>query len=123
LFEEGSAIAIDLPRRLLLREVNERIREVNGGFVLLGGTPDWVEVFCECGRTGCLERVRMPSGLYEEIRGLDEHFLVAPGHEHGEKVVADDRLYRVVVLNGSHENERDDPRLQPGPARLCTEAF
>ena len=107
---------------MLLREVNERIREVNGGFVLLGGTPDSVGVFCECGRTGCLERVRVPSGLYEEIRGLDEHFLVAPGHEDGERVIADDRLYRLVVLNGSQETERDDPWLQPEPARLCTEA-
>ena len=107
---------------MLLREVNERIREVNDGFVLLGGTPDWVEAFCECGRSGCLERVQVPSGLYEEIRGLDEHFLVAPGHEDGERVVTDDRLYRVVVLNGSRETERDDPRLQPRPARLCTEA-
>jgi hypothetical protein len=107
---------------LLLREVNERIREVNGGFVLLGGTPEWVDVFCECGRTECLDRVRVPSGLYEEIRGLEEHFLVAPGHEHGERVVTDDRLYRVVVLNGSQEAERDHPRLGPAPARLCTEA-
>jgi hypothetical protein len=107
---------------LLLREVNERIREVNGGFVLLGGTPDRVEVFCECGRTGCLERVRVPSRLYDEIRDLEEHFLVAPGHEHGERVLTNDRLYRVVVLNGSHETERDDPRLEPRSPRLCTEA-
>ena len=105
---------------MLLREVNERIREVNGNFLLLGGTPDWVEVFCECGRTGCLERVRVPSGLYEEIRDLEEHFLVTPGHEDGERLVTDERLYRVVVPKGAHETER--PRLQPEPARLCTEA-
>ncbi len=110
-----------MPRRSLLREVNERIREVNGGFALLGGTPDWVEVFCECGRTGCLERVRVPSGLYEEIRTLEGHFLVAPGHEHEERIVADDRLYRVVVLGTAQGTERGAPPLQLAPAGMLPE--
>ena len=113
---EGSAITSELPRRSLLREVNERIRDVNGGFVLLGGTPDWVEVFCECGGTGCLERVRMPPALYEEIRTLEGHFLVSPGHEHGEGVVVDDPLFRVVALSSVRKEERGAPPLKLAPA-------
>jgi hypothetical protein len=111
-----------LPRRSLLREVNERIHEVNGGFMRLGGIPDWVDVFCECGRTACLERVRVPSGLYEDIRNDEGHFLVAPGHEHGERVVADDRLYRVVVLDAGQRAEHDTLPVQFEPPSLCTDA-
>jgi hypothetical protein len=110
-----------LPRKSLLREVNERIREVNGGFVVIGGTPDWMEVFCECGLTGCLERVRVPSGLYDEIRAQEGHFLVAAGHERGERVVADDALYRVVVLGAAQAPERGARSLQLAPAGVFAE--
>ena len=89
---------------------------MNGGFVLLGGTPDWVEVFCECGETGCLERVRMSPGLYEEIRTLEGHFLVAPGHEHGERVLVDAPLFRVVVLSSGQKEPRGAPSLKLAPA-------
>jgi hypothetical protein len=105
-----------LPRRSLLREVNERIREVNGGFVLLGDTPDWVDVFCECGAAGCLERVRVRSQLYEEIRTLEGHFLVASGHEQDERVIAEDQSYRVVALASGQGADRPTPPIQLAPA-------
>ena len=95
---------------------------MNGGLVRLGGTPESVDVFCECGRAGCLGRVRVPSALYEAIRHHEGHFLVAPGHEEGERVVADDRLYRVVVLDTPPRPEQGAPPLAIEPLRLCADA-
>ena len=89
--------------------------------MLLGGTPDWVDVFCECGGAECLARVRVPPGLYEEIRTLEGHFLVVPGHGQGERVVAEDRLYRVVVLATEQGTDRSTPPLRLAPAGVFPE--
>lgn len=82
-------------KRLLLREVNERIREVNQGFAALTGS---YEVFCECMRADCLERVEVPAATYEEARDGERRFVVRPGHEEPEleRVLADCTTYRVV---------------------------
>jgi hypothetical protein len=95
--------------------VNERIRDVNSGFARLGGTPDWVEVFCECGCTRCLERVRVPSGVYEEVRQSNGCFLVAPDHEDSQRVVAEEPSYRVVMLDGGPRTRTGGP-LRAVPA-------
>jgi hypothetical protein len=85
-------------KRLLLREVNERIREVNKGFAALTGS---YEVFCECARADCLERVEVPASTYEEARNGERCFVVRPGHEEPEleRVLADCTTFRVVDLS------------------------
>jgi hypothetical protein len=82
-------------KRLLLREVNERIREVNKGFASLTGS---YEVFCECMRADCLERVEVPAATYEEARHAERRFVVRAGHEEPEleRILADCITYRVV---------------------------
>jgi hypothetical protein len=72
---------------VLFREVNERVEEVNEG---MDGGRDSVMIFvCECGNTGCLERIELTQREYEAIRANPKHFAVLPGHE-------DTRIARVV---------------------------
>jgi hypothetical protein len=86
-------------RRHLLREVNERIREVNASFG--PESPSHEILLCECGREGCAERLEVPRDVYEVIfRDVAQRFLVAPGHEEPaqEQVVAGAPSYLVVAL-------------------------
>lgn len=57
----------------LIREVNERIREVSVG-------QDRFDILCECGDVDCYERLDVSAAEYEEIRGQSGKPLVAPGH-------------------------------------------
>ena len=73
----GFPIAVELKRRVLLREVNARIREVSDRF----GTPDGsYRLLCECGEEGCSERLDVPVAGYDELR-LRNGFLVCAAHE------------------------------------------
>jgi hypothetical protein len=84
-----------LRHRILFREVNERIREINVEFGLGAGN---VQVFCECARGDCLERIEVPGWLYERVRGAAQ-FLIAPGHQApgSERVVEAGSGYLVVA--------------------------
>lgn len=62
----------------LFREVNERIGEVNRTFAAVTGVMD---VMCECGDTGCMERITMEQREYESVRGNSAQFVIVPGHE------------------------------------------
>src|SRR5687767_11569755 len=53
-----------LNRRVLFREVNERIREVNGA---AGSRSERLDIFCECG-FDCLQHLHLPAWVYEETR-------------------------------------------------------
>ncbi len=64
--------------RMLVREVNERIREINLDFDLATGT---YELLCECERGDCLGRIEVPVAVYEEARSDGQLFLLTPGHE------------------------------------------
>ena len=68
----------DTQRRSLFREVNERIRGIAAGFAVAGESYD---VFCECGRRDCVERLSVPAEVYDRIRGDARIYLVRPGHE------------------------------------------
>ena len=61
-------------REELLREVNDRIREVG-----LDGSVDSLEFVCECGGGGCAAMVELTAGEYEGIR-LQAGFVLAAGH-------------------------------------------
>ena len=73
----GQPVAVELKRRVLLREVNTRIREVSDRF----GTPEGVyRLLCECGEEACEERLDVPVVEYEELR-LRSEFLMCAAHE------------------------------------------
>jgi hypothetical protein len=95
--------------------VNERIREINAG---LGDSPESSEVYCECGRLDCLERLEVPSELYERVRRDEGLFVVRTGHEPiGEaRVAAVGDTYRVIAV------ETEPERRLPVHAELLPEA-
>jgi hypothetical protein len=64
-------------RQVLLREVNERIEQLNRKWESDGEDG----ILCECGDPGCTEKIAIPSAAYERVRGFPTYFLVKPGHE------------------------------------------
>jgi hypothetical protein len=97
---------------VLLREVNERLRELGEDFSLVAEESEFV---CECATSSCVERVRMPLSTYEEIRSDPKRFIVAEGHElpEFEKIVDRGSGYLVVEkLPGGPAGYaiREDPR-------------
>jgi hypothetical protein len=80
-------------RRSILHEVNERIRVVTASFV---AAPHTYSLLCECGRSGCLERVELTFDEYA-AHG-DGGYLVRDGHERlAERIVARGMSYAVVA--------------------------
>jgi hypothetical protein len=73
----GLPIAVELKRKILLREVNNRIREISDGF----GTPEgFYRLICECGRENCEERFEVQVAEYDDLRRRND-FLVCSAHE------------------------------------------
>jgi hypothetical protein len=60
----------------LLREVNDRIREIGDGFDYPG---DGLEFICECGADDCSEKVSMAPDEYDRLPKARRP-LIAPGH-------------------------------------------
>lgn len=97
---------------VVFREVNERLRELGESFSLVSELAEFV---CECGNSGCTERVQMPLSDYESIRSDPKWFLVVKGHElpDYERVLSEYEGYVVVekLPGGPAEVAiRDDPR-------------
>jgi len=104
----------------LLREVNERIAELDKAAEEHNLAPDQTlfEFLCECGASDgeaghCDERVRMTINEYDQVRSQDDRFVVSPGHESDwlEWVAA--RTERFVIVDKRAEAEpfvADDPR-------------
>jgi hypothetical protein len=83
-----------IEKRMLFREVNERIRRVNEGFGV--PTADY-GLFCECDDARCCEQFDVPADIYDEIRNSPNLFLVLPGHEfEREHVLGGNGAYRLV---------------------------
>ena len=84
---------VSLGRQALRRDVNTRIS-------VLGDRCDaeTVEVFCECGRSRCADRIRIEMGAYEKIVGSAAYFVVTAGHEQSgaEELVERQNGYAVV---------------------------
>jgi hypothetical protein len=107
----------------LLREVNERVAEVNEAADEnnLAGEETMFEFLCECGASGgqaggCTEVVRMTLNEYDQVRSQDDRFAVYPGHETEmlESVAA--RTDRFVIVDKRPDAEpfvADDPRGAP----------
>jgi hypothetical protein len=97
---------------VLLRDVNERLRELGEGFSLVSEEAEFV---CECANTSCTEHVRMSLQVYEEIRSDPKRFFVLKGHEEleYEQIVEEHETFLVVEkLPGGPAGMaiRDDPR-------------
>lgn len=64
------------------RAVNERISEVAQGLDEQSGDSRHVyEFYCECGRPGCTERLRLTRAEYEAVRADGTRFVIVPEHE------------------------------------------
>jgi hypothetical protein len=61
----------------VFRDVNERIQDVAAAFDL---TSEPLDLICECGDAGCVERIALTPGEYEKIRSDAHLFAVARGH-------------------------------------------
>ena len=81
-------------KRALAREVNERIRAIDAAF----GASVTLEVLCECDVAGCVQRLEVPSSVYEELCSDLERFVVAAGHEGRDWVLSEGIGYRVVAV-------------------------
>ena len=107
----------------LMREVNERIAEVDKAAEKADLSPEqsFFEFLCECGGDGdgpggCEEHVQMTIQEYEDVRSQDDRFAVHPGHEKEALEWVAMRNERFVVVDKRPEAEpfvADDPRGAP----------
>src|SRR5712691_6973405 len=96
---------------VVFREVNERIEDVADASGLASHQLDLV---CECGDRGCVQRISMSRQEYELVRSASNHFAVFPGHEYldVERIVERRAGYDVVAKVAGAEQiaEETDPR-------------
>lgn len=93
------ANAASLGRQALRRSVNERIRAA-----IVGSASASIELFCECGRVRCSDRLRLTADEYDRVLGASGRYVVLPGHEDevAERAVA--RRDGVVVVERSRRS-------------------
>ena len=84
----------------LFRDVNERVEDTAERFMI--GDDVAQEFLCECGDTGCTQRVTLTLREYEGVRANPRRFAVVPGHEirEVENVVERGDRYFVVEKTG-----------------------
>lgn len=82
-------------RRALMREVNERILEINDQF----RSKEPVLIVCECCRPGCVETIRIGRSVYERVRRQSARYALALGHEDEEFERVVDRRTRYAVVD------------------------
>ena len=94
---DGSDHSGDL-HQALLREVNERIEQLNGSWESEGADG----ILCECGHPGCVEKIEIAAAAYERVRRFPTRFLVKPGHATtvSERIVEQTYDYLVVEKVG-----------------------
>jgi hypothetical protein len=107
----------------LMREVNERIAEVDKAAEEASFAPEHnlFEFICECGgdgnsQSGCEEHIRMTIQEYEDVRSQDDRFAVYPGHEKEALEWVVMRKDRFVLVDKGPNAEpfvADDPRGAP----------
>ena len=104
----------------LLREVNERIEQIDKEVETSGRAQEEThfELLCECGSAdgACDSLVEMTIAEYEAVRTQDDRFVLFPGHETPglERVVQENDRFVVVDKVASAEPfVADDPRGAP----------
>jgi hypothetical protein len=68
---------VTLGRQTLRRKVNSRIR----GVIESSGS-ETIEVFCECGRVRCADRLQIAVDVYDGVLASEGHFVVTTHHDH-----------------------------------------
>jgi two-component system chemotaxis response regulator CheY len=90
-------------RRSFLRAVNDDLVEATGaacrGASLL---------VCECDREDCSESLPVDFADYEAVRMHPAHFLVAPGHEDGQRVLAKNGRAALIEVGPNSQALGDD---------------
>lgn len=95
--EPDSLAKVSVGRQALRREVNERIATLNERWAT-----DVFEVFCECGRARCADRVTVSAATFGELRRVPTHFLVKLGHAaRADRVVGEYDEFVVVEKFGA----------------------
>ena len=87
---------VTLGRQVLRQEVNRRVRdatEPNGS-----GT---IEIFCECGRVRCADRLGIALDVYNEVLASQGQFVVTTHHDHDatQRLVSRHHGFLVVERN------------------------
>ena len=78
----------------VFRAVNDKLQRLNESFAALTGT---VDIVCECGNLGCVERIVMEAAQYEHVRAHPRWFTIVEGHSlPGEHVVERQGRYEIV---------------------------
>jgi len=97
----------------LLREVNERIEQLNRSWKAEGSDG----ILCECGHPGCIEKIAITPHAYERVRRFPTRFLVKHGHATAgsERIVEQTNDYLVVEKVGQSAETaiQLDPRRAP----------
>jgi hypothetical protein len=96
----------------VFREINERIEDF-ADLSELESQP--LDLVCECGDGGCVQRLSMTRQEYERLRSVSTHFAVSPGHEYldVERIVERRVGYDVVAKTDEVPEriaEETDPR-------------
>jgi hypothetical protein len=84
--------------QVLLREVNERIEQLNARWESERDDA----VLCECGHPACMEKIEITAAAYERVRGFAARFLVKADHATAgsERIVEQTDGYLVVEKVG-----------------------
>jgi hypothetical protein len=93
----GAFNKITFGRQVLRRKVNTRVPSFTGT-----SETTTIEVFCECGRRLCADRVRIAVDIYEAVLESPGHYVVTTNHgnDSSQRLVSDHPGFVVV--------ERDD---------------
>jgi|SRR6187431_330699 hypothetical protein len=78
------------------RRANESIDDRRRSLGLASATP----YLCECEDERCTELVRLTPSEYVDARADARRFIVAPGHEHRDRLVESNPEYLVVEKSG-----------------------
>jgi len=97
--QESQAEAASMPdgvtvgRQALRRSVNTRLhRTIEAG---MSGT---INVFCECGRRACADRIRIDVAIYESVLKTPGHHVITTHHDQdgGQRLVSRHHGFLVV---------------------------
>jgi hypothetical protein len=87
-----------------LRAVNREIEQISVE-ELQAGRRSELEILCECGRDGCVERIILSIAEYESAHSEPDRFVVISGHENAEIERVVERTRRYVVVDKFGEAE------------------
>jgi hypothetical protein len=93
--DSASVQKVSVGRQVLRRELNDRLQARHDG------SEGEFEIYCECGRAGCRDAVRVTPAIYEKLRRVPTHFLIKRRHaEVSERVVESYEDFLIVEKFG-----------------------